>query len=93
MVQAFGGAVMVYGGYFLDIHWALLYYMIIIHLNTDHLHPFMTTVYPSSDGTKLKSSPSGFFDMTINSLRKCQMSPHVNSTVHLSDLVNGRFTS
>ncbi len=43
----------------------------------DHVHPFMTTVYPSSDATSssimhhvtnLKSSPTGFLNMTMNSL-------------------------
>ncbi len=41
----------------------------------DHVHPFMTTVYPSSDGyfqqdnvTKLKSSQKGFLNMTMSSL-------------------------
>ncbi len=44
---------------------------------TDYVHPFMTTVYPSSDATssrimhhvtKLKSSQTGFLDMTMSSL-------------------------
>ncbi len=41
----------------------------------DHLHPFMTTVYSSSDDyfqqdnvTKLKSSRAGFLNMTMSSL-------------------------
>ncbi len=43
----------------------------------DHVHPFMTTVYPYSDATssrimhhvtKLKSSQTGFLNMTISSL-------------------------
>ncbi len=43
----------------------------------DHVHPFMTTVYPSSDVTssrrmhhvtKLKSSQTGFLNMTMSSL-------------------------
>ncbi len=43
----------------------------------DHVHPFMTTVYPSSDATssrimhhvtKLKSSQTGFLNMTMISL-------------------------
>ncbi len=55
------------------------------HLNTtvylsivaDHVHPFMTTVYTSSDVTssrimhhvtKLKSSQTGFLNMTMSSL-------------------------
>ncbi len=44
---------------------------------TDHVHPFMTTVYPSSDATssrimhnitKLKSAQTGFLYMTMSSL-------------------------
>ncbi len=43
----------------------------------DHVHPFMTTVHPSSDATssrimhhvtKLKSSQTGFLNMTMSSL-------------------------
>ncbi len=43
----------------------------------DHVHLFMTTVYPSSDATssrimhhvtKLKSSQTGFLNMTMSSL-------------------------
>ncbi len=43
----------------------------------DYVHPFMTTVYPSSDATssrimhhvtKLKSSQTGFLNMTMSSL-------------------------
>ncbi len=43
----------------------------------DHVHPFMTTVYTSSDATssrimhhvtKLKSSQTGFLNMTMTSL-------------------------
>ncbi len=43
----------------------------------DHVHPFMTTVYPSSDAassrimhhvTKLKSAQTGFLNMTMSSL-------------------------
>ncbi len=43
----------------------------------DHIHPFMTTVYSSSDATssrimhhvtKLKSSQTGFLNMTMSSL-------------------------
>ncbi len=43
----------------------------------DHVLPFMTTVYPSSDGyfqqdnahlTKLKASQTGFLNMTMSSL-------------------------
>ncbi len=34
----------------------------------DHVHPFMTTVYPNSDVTKLKSPQTGFLNMTMSSL-------------------------
>ncbi len=43
----------------------------------DHVHPFITTVYPSSDATssrimhhvtKIKSSQTGFLNMTMSSL-------------------------
>ncbi len=46
-------------------------------IDADHVHPFMTTVNPSSDATssrimhhvtKLKSSQTGFFNMTMSSL-------------------------
>ncbi len=82
MVQA-GGAVMA-GGIF---SWHTLgpLEQIEHRLNTtayqsivaDHVHPFMTTVYPSSDATssrimhhvtKLKSSQTGFLNMTMSSL-------------------------
>ncbi len=46
-----------------------------LRIVADHVHPFMTTVYPSSDGyfqqdnvTKLKSSQTGFLNMTMSSL-------------------------
>ncbi len=46
-----------------------------LSIAADHVHPFMTTVYPSSDGyfqqdnvTKLKSSQTGFLNMTMSSL-------------------------
>ncbi len=41
----------------------------------EHVRPFMTTVYPSSDGyfqqdnvTKLKSSQTGFLNLTMRSI-------------------------
>ncbi len=77
-VQA-GGGVMVWGIF----SWHTLGPLVPIghHLNAtaylsivaDHVHPFMTTVYPSSDVyfqqdnahvTKLKSSQTGFLNMT-----------------------------
>ncbi len=79
-VQA-GGGVMVWGIF----SWHTLGPLVPIehHLNAtaylsivaDHVHPFMTTVYPSSDVyfqqdnvTKLKSSQTGFLNMTMSSL-------------------------
>ncbi len=83
MVQAGGGGVMVWGIFF----WHTLGRLVPIehHLNataylsivTDHVHPFMTTVYPSSNAnssrimhhvTKLKSSQTGFLNMAMSSL-------------------------
>ncbi len=81
MVQATGGGVMVWGIF----SWYTLGPLVPIEhrLNAtaylsivaDHVHPFMTTVYPSSDGyfqqdnvTKLKSSQTGFLNMTMSSL-------------------------
>ncbi len=80
-VQAAGGGVMVRGIFY----WNTLGPLVPIehHLNAtaylsivaDHVHPFMTTVYPSSDGyfqqdnvTKLKSSQTSFLNMTMSSL-------------------------
>ncbi len=82
-VQASGGGVMVWGKF----SWLTLGPLVPIEhrLNTtaylsvvaDHVHPFMTTVYPSSDATssrimhhvtKLKSSQTGFLNMTMSSL-------------------------
>ncbi len=83
MVQAGGGGVMVWGIF----SWHILGSLVPIEhrLNNtaylsivaDHVHPFMTTVYPSSDTTssrimhhvtKLKSSQTGFLNMTMSSL-------------------------
>ncbi len=84
MVQAGGGGgVMVWGVFY----WHTLGPLVPIEhcLNTtvylsivaDHVHLFMTTVYPSSDATssrimhhvtKLKSSQTGFLNMTMSSL-------------------------
>ncbi len=80
-VQAGGGGVMVWGIF----SWHTLGPLVPIEhrLNTtaylsivaDHVHPFMTTVYPSSDATssrimqhvtKLKSSQTGFLNMTMS---------------------------
>ncbi len=82
-VQAVGGGVMVWGIF----SWHTLGPLVPIEhrLNTtaylsivaDHVHPFMTTVYTSSDATssrkmhhvtKLRSSQTGFLNMTMSSL-------------------------
>ncbi len=82
-VQAGGGGVMVWG----IISWNTLGPLVPIEhrfnataylsIVGDHVHPFMTTVYPSSDATssrimhhvtKLKSSQTGFLNMTMSSL-------------------------
>ncbi len=82
-VQAGGGGVMVWGIF----SWHTLGPLVPIEncLNAtaylsivaDHVHPFMTTMYPSSDATssriihhvtKLKSSQTGFLNMTMSSL-------------------------
>ncbi len=83
-VQAAGGGLMVWGIF----SWHTLGPLVPIEhcLNTtsylsivaDHVHPFMTTVYSSSDEytssrimhhvTKLKSSQTGFLKMTMSSL-------------------------
>ncbi len=79
-VQAGGGGVMVWGIF----SWHTLGLLVPIEhrLNAtadlsivaDHVHPFMTTVYTSSDATssrimhhvtKLKSSQTGFLNMTM----------------------------
>ncbi len=82
-VQVGGGGVMVWGIFF----WHTLVPLVPIehHLNAtanlsivaDHVHPFMTSVYPSSDATssrimhhvtKLKSSQTDFLNRTMSSL-------------------------
>ncbi len=90
-VQAFGGGVMVWRIF----SWHTLGPLVPIdhHLNAtaypsivaDHIHPFMTTVYPSSDGffqqdnvTKLKSSQTGFLNMT--------MSSHYSNGLHIHQI-------
>ncbi len=58
----------------IEHRWNTTAYLSIV---TDHVHPFMTTVYPSSDATssrimhrvtKIKSSQTGFLNMTMSSL-------------------------
>ncbi len=62
----------------------------------DHVHPFMTTVYPSSDTTsnrimhhvtKLKSSQTGFLNMTMSSLYLNGLHSH-HILIHISILWN-----
>ncbi len=84
MVQAGGGGgVMVWGIYswhtlgpLVPIEYCLNV-TIYLSIVADHVHPFMTTVYSSSDATssrimhhvtKLKSSQTGFLNMTMSSL-------------------------
>ncbi len=90
-VQAAGGGVMVWGIF----SWHTLGPLVPIEhrLNAtaylsivaDHVHPFMTTVYPSSDATssrimhrvtKLKSSQTGFLNMTMSSLYSNDLHSH-----------------
>ncbi len=82
-VQAGGGGVMVWGilschnfGPLVPIE-HLLNATAYLSIVADHVYPFMTTVYPSSDATssrimhhvtKLKSSWTGFLNMTMSSL-------------------------
>ncbi len=81
-VQAAGG-VMVWGifswhtlGHLVPIEHRLNV-TVYLSIVADHVHPFMTAVYPSSDATssrimhhvtKLKSSQTGFLNMTMTSL-------------------------
>ncbi len=90
-VQAGGGGVMVWGIF----SWHTLGTLVPIEhcLNTtaylsivaDHVHPFMTTVYSSSDATssrimhhvtKLKSSQTGFLNMTMSLLYSNSLHSH-----------------
>ncbi len=80
-VQAGGGGVMVWG-YFLGTLCIVpikhsLNVTAYLSIVADHVHHFMTTVYASSDATssrimhhvtKLKSSQTGFLNMTMSSL-------------------------
>ncbi len=111
MVQAGGGGVMVWGIF--SWHTLGLLFLVPIehHLNStvylsivaDHIHPFMTTVYPSSDAT---SSRIMHMSQSSNHLRLVSwtwqwvhftqwppQSPDLNPIEHLWDVWNGRFTS
>ncbi len=79
-VQAGGCGIMVWGDIFLA-HLVPIEHRLnttaYMNIVADHVHPFMTTVYPSSDATssrimhyvtKLKSSQTDFLNMTISSL-------------------------
>ncbi len=107
-VQAAGGGVMVWGIF----SWHTLGPLVPIEhrLNAtaylsifaDHVHPFMTKVYPSSDGyfqqdnvTKLKSSQTGFLNMTMSSLYSNGLHSHQISIQYSNFGMwwNGRFAS
>ncbi len=81
--QAAGGGVMVWGIFYWHTLGPLvpiehcLNATVYLSIVVDHVHPFMTTVYPSSDATssrimhhvtKLKSSQTGFLNMTMSSI-------------------------
>ncbi len=81
MVQAGAGGVMVCGIFSWHTLGPLvpikhrLNATVYLSIVADHVHPFMTTVYPSSDEyfqqdnvTKLKSSQTGFLNMSMSSL-------------------------
>ncbi len=91
MVQAGGGGLMVWGIFY----WHTLDPLVPIEhrLNAtaflsivaDHVHPFMTTVYTSSDATssrimhhvtELRSSQTGFLNMTMSSLYSIGLHSH-----------------
>ncbi len=108
-VQAAGGGVMLWGIF----SWHTLGPLVPIEhrLNTtvylsivsDYVHPFMTTVYPSSDTssrimhhvTKLKSSQTGFLNMIMSSLYSNGLHSHQISIQQSTFGMwwNGRFTS
>ncbi len=102
-VQAAGGSVMVWGifswhtlGLLVQIEHRLnaTVYLSIV---ADHVHPFMTTVYHllmatstriMHHVTKLKSSQTGFLNMTMSSLYSNGLqSPDLNPIEHLWDVV------
>ncbi len=69
----------------LSTNWASLYATSYLNIVADHVHPFMTTVYPSSDATssrimhhvtKIKSSQTGFLNMTMSSLYSNDLHSH-----------------
>ncbi len=110
MVQSAGGGGMVWGifswhtlGPLVPIEhrfYATAYRSIV----ADHVHPLMTTVYPSSDATsrrimhhvtKLKSSQTGFLNMTMSSLYSNGLHSHQISIQQniFGMWWNGRFAS
>ncbi len=107
MVQTVGG-VMVWGVFYtlgplgpIEHRLNTTAYLSIV---ADHVHPFMTTVYPSSEATssrimhhvtKLKSSQTGFLNMTMSSLYSNGLhSPQISIQQSTFGMWwNGRFTS
>ncbi len=88
-VQAGGGGVMMWGIFSWHTQGALVQIEHCLNATAypsivaDHVHPFKTTVYPSSDGyfqqdnvTKLKSSQTGFLNMTMSSLYSNGLQSH-----------------
>ncbi len=86
-----GGGVMVWGIFSLHTSGPLVpiehCFNVTAYLSivSDHVHPFMTTVYTSSDATsssimhhvtKLKSSQTGFLNMTMSSLYSNSLHSH-----------------